>query len=253
MFRDSASFFGNVDEACNIFHSCGLMPLPVSSSWLVDQRGTAILSHYKACRTDSLLTGAILLYCTELCFVCVACVFPGDEAVRVALSRWSYAPELRLMLSSTRCFPFPIFAGPKREQPVLDMAEYQEYQSYGTAHTPTYYFPYTRRLLRHHYRRLCFVKCILHTGKTLPQWLSEKKRRSLSKDVDYRRRIELLQDFDFPTASQKVCVSQDGQFVIVAGTYPPQIKGEILLSFGCRCLVVSRACVHPSQAFDFWG
>eukprot|EP00903_Cladosiphon_okamuranus_P021876 g20111.t1 len=64
----------------------------------------------------------------------------------------------------------------------------------------------------------------LSSGKTLPQWLSEKKRRSLSKDVDYRRRIELLQDFDFPTASQKVCVSQDGQYVIVAGTYPPQIK-----------------------------
>ncbi|CAN0046939.1 unnamed protein product, partial [Ectocarpus sp. 13 AM-2016] len=61
-------------------------------------------------------------------------------------------------------------------------------------------------------------------GKTLPQWLSEKKRRSLSKDVEYRRRIELLQDFDFPTASQKVCVSPDAQYVIVAGTYPPQIK-----------------------------
>ncbi|CAN0541310.1 unnamed protein product, partial [Ectocarpus sp. 12 AP-2014] len=61
-------------------------------------------------------------------------------------------------------------------------------------------------------------------GKTLPQWLSEKKRRSLSKDVEYRRRIELLQDFDFPTASQKVCVSPNAQYVIVAGTYPPQIK-----------------------------
>ncbi|CBJ33561.1 conserved unknown protein [Ectocarpus siliculosus] len=64
----------------------------------------------------------------------------------------------------------------------------------------------------------------LSSGKTLPQWLSEKKRRSLSKDVEYRRRIELLQDFDFPTASQKVCVSPDAQYVIVAGTYPPQIK-----------------------------
>lgn len=66
-------------------------------------------------------------------------------------------------------------------------------------------------------------------GKTLPQWLSEKKRRSLSQDVDYRRRIELLQDFDFPTASQKVCASPDGQYVIVAGTYPPQIKGDTSL------------------------
>ena len=64
------------------------------------------------------------------------------------------------------------------------------------------------------------------SGKTLPQWLSEKKRRSLSKDVEYRRRIELLQDFDFPTASQRVQASADGQYVIVTGTYPPQVKGE---------------------------
>ena len=68
--------------------------------------------------------------------------------------------------------------------------------------------------------------CSQIAGKTVPQWLSEKKRRSLSTDVDYRRRIELLQDFDFPTASQKVRVSHDGEYVIVAGTYPPQIKGE---------------------------
>ncbi|CAM9557050.1 unnamed protein product [Ascophyllum nodosum] len=64
----------------------------------------------------------------------------------------------------------------------------------------------------------------LSSGKTLPQWLSEKKRRSLSKDVEYRRRIELLQDFDFPTASQRVQASADGQYVIVTGTYPPQVK-----------------------------
>ena len=70
----------------------------------------------------------------------------------------------------------------------------------------------------------------------MPQWLSEKKRRSLSKDVDYRRRIELLQDFDFPTASQKVCVSNDGEYVIVAGTYPPQIKGENVDTTNSRVL-----------------
>ncbi|CAN0322758.1 unnamed protein product, partial [Discosporangium mesarthrocarpum] len=65
----------------------------------------------------------------------------------------------------------------------------------------------------------------LSSGKTLPQWLSDKQRRSLSKDEDYRRRIELLQDFDFPTASQRVQTTPDGQYVVVTGTYPPQIKG----------------------------
>ena len=33
----------------------------------------------------------------------------------------------------------------------------------------------------------------LSVGKTLPEWLSEKKKRALSKDEDYRRRIEILQ------------------------------------------------------------
>lgn len=30
-------------------------------------------------------------------------------------------------------------------------------------------------------------------GKTLPQWLSEKKKKALRKDKDYRNRIELVQ------------------------------------------------------------
>ncbi|CAM9990571.1 unnamed protein product, partial [Phaeothamnion confervicola] len=61
-------------------------------------------------------------------------------------------------------------------------------------------------------------------GKTVPHWLSEQQKRTLAKDVEYQRRIELLQDFDFPAASQRVRVSPDGQFVVVTGTYPPQVK-----------------------------
>jgi len=61
-------------------------------------------------------------------------------------------------------------------------------------------------------------------GKSFPQWLSEKKKKSLRYDEEYRRRMELLQDFDFPTASNRIKCSPDGEFLIATGTYPPQVK-----------------------------
>lgn len=65
----------------------------------------------------------------------------------------------------------------------------------------------------------------LSSGKTLPQWLAEKSsRRALSKDEDYRRRVELLQDFHFPAGSSRVRMSRDGHFVVAAGAYPPSVK-----------------------------
>lgn len=65
----------------------------------------------------------------------------------------------------------------------------------------------------------------LSSGKTLPQWLAEKSsRRALSKDEDYRRRVELLQDFHFPAASQRVRMSRDGHYVVATGVYPPTVK-----------------------------
>ena len=65
-------------------------------------------------------------------------------------------------------------------------------------------------------------------GKTLPQWYEEAKKRkgggSLRYDQEYRTRIELIQDFTFPTASGKVKSSADGRFLVATGVYPPQIK-----------------------------
>ncbi len=46
------------------------------------------------------------------------------------------------------------------------------------------------------------------TGKAVPQWFPERQRRNLAKDENYRRRVELIQDLDFPTASQ---VGTDGE------------------------------------------
>ncbi len=59
--------------------------------------------------------------------------------------------------------------------------------------------------------------------------------KSLAKDEDYRRRVELLQDFDFPTASSVVSMSPDGRYVIAAGTYPPQVRA----AYYCRKLVLN--------------
>ncbi|XP_019376290.1 PREDICTED: nucleolar protein 10 isoform X1 [Gavialis gangeticus] len=65
----------------------------------------------------------------------------------------------------------------------------------------------------------------LSAGRSLPEWLSDRKKRALQKkDVDLRRRIELIQDFDMPTVSTKIKVSRDGQYIMAAGTYKPRIR-----------------------------
>ncbi|XP_072266189.1 nucleolar protein 10 [Pyxicephalus adspersus] len=65
----------------------------------------------------------------------------------------------------------------------------------------------------------------LSCGKSLPEWLSDRKKRALQKkDVDVRRRIELIQDFEMPTVSTNIKVSRDGQYIMAAGTYKPRIR-----------------------------
>jgi ribosome biogenesis protein ENP2 len=58
----------------------------------------------------------------------------------------------------------------------------------------------------------------LTAGRSLPEWLDERKRRSLlKKDVELRRRLELLQDFDMPSVSSNVRISNDGDFILATG------------------------------------
>ena len=46
-------------------------------------------------------------------------------------------------------------------------------------------------------------------GKSLPEWTEEKKKNntSLRYNEEYRRRIELITDFDMPTSSSQVKIS----------------------------------------------
>jgi len=65
----------------------------------------------------------------------------------------------------------------------------------------------------------------LSSGPTVPEWLGERARRNLSKrDDSFRRRIELIQDFQMPSSSSKLAQSADGRYIMAAGTYPPRVR-----------------------------
>ncbi|CAG9825089.1 unnamed protein product [Phaedon cochleariae] len=81
----------------------------------------------------------------------------------------------------------------------------------------------------------------LSVGKSLPEWLSERKRRALlKKNVDIRRRIELIQDFDMPGLSTTVKVSRDGQYILATGIYKPRVK----------CFDVNNLSLKFERCFD---
>lgn len=75
----------------------------------------------------------------------------------------------------------------------------------------------------------------LSKGKALPDWLSAKKKKSLKKDEEYKRRIELIQDFGFPISSNRTIVTKDGNFAISTGTYPPSVKIYELSQLSLKC------------------
>eukprot|EP01031_Cornospumella_fuschlensis_P041282 gene41282-50384_t len=85
----------------------------------------------------------------------------------------------------------------------------------------------------------------LSSGKTAPQWMSQSKRRALQKDDEYRRRVELIQDFENNTASQCIAMTRDCEHIILTGTYPPVVKcfttSDMAMKFqrGLTCEVVA--------------
>uniref|UniRef100_A0A915AVI3 Nucleolar protein 10 n=2 Tax=Parascaris univalens TaxID=6257 RepID=A0A915AVI3_PARUN len=65
----------------------------------------------------------------------------------------------------------------------------------------------------------------LSAGKSIPEWISDRKRRKLEqKDIDIRRRIQLIQDFDMPDVSHTVNITPDGRYIFATGTYKPFVK-----------------------------
>ncbi|KAF9591603.1 hypothetical protein IFM89_004832 [Coptis chinensis] len=69
------------------------------------------------------------------------------------------------------------------------------------------------------------VKLYSVTGqRSTATWLAPKKLRALRKDPDYQKRVELIQDLRFETATTKIKATPDGEFLIASGVYPPQVK-----------------------------
>ena len=64
----------------------------------------------------------------------------------------------------------------------------------------------------------------LTSGKSLPNFLTDRQKRKLRKTDEYRGRVELIQDFEFPTASSCIQTAPSGRYIVSAGVYPPMIK-----------------------------
>ena len=75
----------------------------------------------------------------------------------------------------------------------------------------------------------------LSTGKAMPQWISDRKKRQLSRMDEYRNRIDLLQDFEFPTAAHCLDISRNGDYIIAGGSYPPTLKVFELDQMSMKC------------------
>ncbi|TPX70644.1 hypothetical protein SpCBS45565_g01682 [Spizellomyces sp. 'palustris'] len=58
----------------------------------------------------------------------------------------------------------------------------------------------------------------------IPDWLARKNAKSLKKDQEWRRRIELIQDFEFPEASLRIKPTRDGNYILATGVYQPQLR-----------------------------
>lgn len=65
----------------------------------------------------------------------------------------------------------------------------------------------------------------LASGKAIPDWLSDRKRRQLlKKNKDLRHRTELIQDLDMPVLSTNIVLSPDLNYLFVTGMYKPRLR-----------------------------
>ncbi len=66
----------------------------------------------------------------------------------------------------------------------------------------------------------------LSSGKSVPEYIEEakKQRTKLKKMAEFRNRIELIQEFEFRSASQRVKATADGAYIHTVGIYPPTLK-----------------------------
>lgn len=81
----------------------------------------------------------------------------------------------------------------------------------------------------------------LSAGRSLPEWLTDRKKRMLAKKhSEIRHRIELIQDFEMPIVSTGVQMSRDGQYLLATGIYKPRV----------RCFEVAQLSMKFERCFD---
>nr|GMC84290.1 nucleolar protein 10 [Ipomoea batatas] len=61
-------------------------------------------------------------------------------------------------------------------------------------------------------------------NRSVATWLPPKKLRALRKDPNYLQRLDIIQDLRFETATTRIKVTPDGEYLIASGIYPPQVK-----------------------------
>lgn len=83
--------------------------------------------------------------------------------------------------------------------------------------------------------------------RTLPDWLERRHVRSLKKDPTWSRRVELIQDFEFPTATNRLRITADGRHMIGVGTYKPQFR---VWELGQAALKFERHTTCETVAFE---
>lgn len=78
----------------------------------------------------------------------------------------------------------------------------------------------------------------LSSGKTIEEFLRKHKSnlKSLKKSVDWESRVEFIQNFEFTTASSKVLVTNDGDHIVAAGVYGPQLRIYDTAQLSLKCL-----------------
>uniref|UniRef100_A0A182YMA7 Uncharacterized protein n=1 Tax=Anopheles stephensi TaxID=30069 RepID=A0A182YMA7_ANOST len=81
----------------------------------------------------------------------------------------------------------------------------------------------------------------LSGGKSVPQWLTDRKqKKAAKKNPDADRHIELIQDFDMPGVASCIAISPDGQYILATGTYKPRVK----------CFEVCNLSLKFERCFD---
>lgn len=106
-------------------------------------------------------------------------------------------------------------------------------------------------------------------SRSIPDWIVRKRKRQLKKDLgktiydsriqgwdltlwsitEYSTRVELIQDFEFPQASNCIRTSRDGNFVIATGTYKPQMR---VYEYAEASMKFERHTDCESLKFEVW-